>query len=88
MRIADGFLTRKVGADTVIIAIGERAKTFQGMVKMNETAKDIWNWVKEGLTEEEIAKRLAQEYDVDPETAAKDTAAILDEMEKQGFLER
>ena len=58
------------------------------MVKLNETAADIWHWIGEGLSEEQIAERLVQEYEVDSETAANDTRDILDEMEKQGFLER
>lgn len=55
MKIKDGFILREVMGKTVAVAIGERSKTFHGMIKMNKAATHIWRGIEAGLSEAEIA---------------------------------
>ena len=86
MRIKKGFVLRDVAGQTMVIATGEASKGFHGMVKLNSTGKDIWQGLTEGLTEAEIAARLTEKYEVEPEKAAADTRALIVQMEEAGFL--
>ena len=54
MRIKDGFVLRDVASSTMVIAVGEKSKTFKGMIKMNKTAKDIWLYIEQGLDTDQI----------------------------------
>lgn len=86
MRIKNGFVLREVAGQIMVIATGEASKDFHGMIKLNVTGKVIWLALQEGLSEEEIAKRLQEQFDVDSEKALQDTHAFLQQMEDMGFL--
>lgn len=86
MRIKSGFVLREVAGQAMVIATGEASKDFHGMVKLNDTGRDIWQGLMDGLDEGAIAEKLAQKYDVEPERAAKDTRAMMARMEEAGFL--
>ncbi len=86
MRIKNGFVLREVAGQIVVIATGEASKDFHGMIKLNVTGKVIWLALQEGLSEDEIAQRLQEQFDVDSEKALRDTRAFLEQMEGMGFL--
>lgn len=86
MRIKKGFVLREVAGQIMVIATGEASKDFHGMIKLNSTGKDIWEGLQEGLSEEDIAKRLQEKYDVDSEKAVQDTRAFIQEMKELGFI--
>lgn len=86
MRIKNGFVLREVAGQIMVIATGEASKDFHGMIKLNVTGKVIWLALQEGLSEEDIAKRLQEQFDVDSEKALEDTHAFLQQMEDMGFL--
>ena len=86
MRIKNGFVLREVAGQIVVIATGEASKDFHGMIKLNVTGKVIWLALQEGLSEDEIAQRLQEQFDVDSEKALRDTQAFLQQMEGMGFL--
>lgn len=86
MRIKNGFVLREVAGQPIVVATGEASKEFHGMVKLNQTGKDIWQGLMEGLTEEQIVEKLAEHYQVTKEKAAEDTRKLLGQMEQAGFL--
>lgn len=87
MRIKEGFVLREVAGQAVVIAVGEASKQFHGMINLNKTGKVIWRSIEEGLTEEEIAKRLTDEFEVDYETAQNDLKEMILKMQNAGVLE-
>lgn len=54
---------------------------------LNDVGSSILAWVDDGLTVPQIAARLPQEYDVDPEDATRDLHAFLDELSRAGVIE-
>lgn len=86
MRIKDGFVLREVAGKYMVIATGEASKSFNGMITLNQTGKEIWEGVTAGLTTEEIAENFEKNYDVTKEKALEDTGKIIAQMEKAGFL--
>lgn len=86
MRIKEGFVLREVAGEIIVIATGEASKDFKGMIRLNQTGKEIWEGLMNGLNEEEIAQNLAKNYEVDLEKAVADTHKYLKRMEEAGFL--
>lgn len=86
MRIKNGFVLREVAGQIMVIATREASKDFHGMIKLNTSGKVIWLGLQEGLSVEEIAKRLQEQFDVDFDKALQDTYAFLQQMEDKGFL--
>ena len=69
------------------MATGEAGKSFNGIVRNNETAAFIAELLKNEITEDEIVNKILEEYDVDEKTARKDVKKLLDTFKREGFLE-
>lgn len=87
MRIKEGFVIRDVLGQTVVVPTGEAGKDFTGMIKLNETGKDIWTALNEGKSEEQIVRMIIKEYDVTEERARAGVEKFLRNMMENGFLE-
>ena len=86
MRIKEGFVIREVAGQIVAVATGEAGENFQGMIRLNETGRDIWQGLMDGLSEQKIAEKLAETYEIPVGQARKDTRGLLEQMEEAGFL--
>lgn len=87
MKLKEGFITYNTGDENLLVATGEAGKSFNGIVRNNETAAFIAELLKNEITEEEIVNRILDTYDVDEKTAKKDVRKLLDTFKREGFLE-
>ncbi len=87
MKIKKGLILREIGGKAVVIATGDASLSFHGMIKLNETEKEIWKWIDAGLCSEEIADKLCGKYGIDRSKASSDVAEFTESMAKAGFLE-
>lgn len=87
MKIRKGFVLRPTLGYTVVVATGELAKTFGGMIKLNETSADIWRWVDEGLDRDEVIARYSKTYNVSAEIATRDYDNMVSNMKDAGIFE-
>lgn len=86
MRIKKGFVLREVAGQNMVIATGEASKDFHGMIKLNNTGKEIWQGLQEGMSEAEIAKGLQEKYQIEAEKAEQDTREFISKMLEMGFV--
>ncbi len=77
MKIKDGFILRQVAGNYIVIAVGDEAVDFNGMITVNETGAFLWKILADGATKEEMLEKLLTEYEVDEETAKKDITDFL-----------
>lgn len=90
MKTKEGFVIRKVAGEYVAVATGEASREFQGMIKLNETGKIIWEGLADGWTEEQIVESLAEKFGAksqeDHRVIADDVNAMIREMADAGLL--
>ena len=87
MKIKDGFILRKVSEAYVVIATGEAAASFNGMISLNETGALLWGKLAEGCESKKVlVDALLEEYDVSEELAAKDVDSFVAKVEAAGIL--
>lgn len=87
VKVKSGFVMRDVAGQTVIIATGEASRSFQGMIRVNDTGKLIWQELSNGLPEQDIVTKVTSEFDVDRSQATVDVAAFIEQMRSNGFLD-
>lgn len=87
MRIKDGFVLRDVASSTMVIAVGERSKTFKGMIKMNKTAKDIWLYIEQGLDTDQIVFNMSKKYNESEDKIKEDVLNIISILLKNDIIE-
>lgn len=78
LKTKKGFLLRKLGAEYMVVAIGEASKSFNGMIRMNETGAFYWKELEKGASEDDLVSRTMERFtDVDEASAREDVKAFL-----------
>ena len=86
MKIKDGFMLRKVGGQNVVVAVGKASRDFNGIIRLNDTGRFLWEKLANDMTEEQLLAALTAEYSVDPAQAKADIAEFLSTLKKAALL--
>ncbi len=86
MKIREGFILRKIGEDIIVVPVGKASADFHGMIKLNNTAADIWECLANEKNENEIVDFLLEKYDVSQEDAIRAVKSTVETLEKAGVL--
>ena len=88
MRIKKGFVLEEVGGSYLAIATGALAADFKSLIKLNETGAFLWRCIeREGLTTEELARKMVESYDISLDIATADVEKFIADLGKVGILE-
>ncbi len=77
----------EIDGECLLVPVGKLAVSMHGVVYLNETGREIWQGLTEGLDENAIAERLAERYEVDEAKARKDVAAAVEKLRAADVLE-
>lgn len=85
MKLKSGFITHNLDGEQYMICTDR--KSFNGMVKSNDTAAFIIDCLKSDTTESEIADKLMNEYsDADRATVENNVSDIITKLRSIGAL--
>ena len=89
MKIKSGFVLEQVGTGYLAVAVGERARDFAGLVRMNGTGAYLWGLLSESdMTREELLAKVLSEYEgVTSEQALADITAFETKLRENGIIE-
>ncbi len=71
----------------VVIATGEASREFHGMVKLNDTAAEIWGYIAENKNVDEMTSAMLEKYDIDEAKLRSDIEKTIKTLVDQGFAE-
>lgn len=86
MRLKYSFETMELDDGIVAIPVGEAAKEYHGVIKLNETAAFIFNLLQNDISEEEIVTALESEYKVAREKLIVDVKKYIDLFKTKDML--
>ncbi len=86
MKINKDLRLRRIDNKNFIVAVGEKSKTFNNTVKLNDTAAEIFEQLQKSKNNEEIAKKFVKEYSLSFEQAFSDVNDVVLQFEKAGFF--
>lgn len=87
MKIAEGFKLRPLGREFVVMAENMRQMNFNKMIALNSTAAFLWqNVTGREFTVQDLSDLLVGEYEVDRETADKDSETIAQKWIEAGIV--
>lgn len=87
MKIKSGFMLRSLGGQYVVVAVGDRSRSFNGLIRLNPTGAFIWQQLNAEKTEEQLAEAVAAEFEVDIDSAREDVREFAARLSDGGFLE-
>ena len=65
MKLTHVFETVEMGDEIVAVPVDNSSDTLHGVLKLNKEGLEIFDMLKQEITEEEIVKRLSDKYEND-----------------------
>lgn len=87
MKIKKGYKLRELAGQGVVVATGEEARKFHGMIQLNETGSVIWRCLEKGMERDAIVESILNDYDVAREVARQDVDKVLRQLLCEGIVE-
>lgn len=86
MKIKNGFMLKKVGGQNVVVALSEASRSFNGIIRLNDTGVFLWQKLQQETSEEQLLAALTAEYDIGEEQAKSDIAEFIAALRKAALL--
>ena len=86
MKIKNGYIMREVAGENVVIAVGEAARDFKGMIRLNPTGAFLWKLLESDTDESAMLAAMLDKYDIDEDTAKRDIAAFVSSVKGAGLI--
>lgn len=86
MKIQPGYFLRNVLDMYVVMGTGKEAYRPNTIMSTNETGAFLWKLMEQGAERDELIDKMLAEYDVDRETAQKDTDAFIASLKEKALI--
>lgn len=87
MKIKSDFILREMDDMSIVVAVGESAAKFNGVINLNGTAEFMWKKLSEGCTKEELIESVLEEYDVPAQTVQTDVEQFIAKLREENILD-
>jgi hypothetical protein len=81
------YATRTLGGETVVVPIRGRAAELESVYTLNAVGAVVWAELEEPRTADEIAGRVAGEFEVAVDAARSDVTRFLETLLEEGMIE-
>ena len=77
-----GFVLRKMGEGYIAVAVGAASQAFNGMIRLNESGKFLWEQMETGIERDALVQKMLEQFDgLDRETAEADLDEFLESIQ-------
>ncbi len=87
MKVKSGLVLHTLGNEYVVVPVGERTKTFHGMIRMNKTGAFLWENMTGNFTKEMLIAALLDRYEITAEIAEDAVTQFIQKLSDGGILE-
>ncbi len=87
MKTKSGFILRALGDNYIIVPVGPEAQRFNGIIKINETGKLIWEMLEGSSTEDQIIDAMTEQFDIGREQAEHDVKTFIEKAAKANLID-
>lgn len=86
MKVKEGFITKKVAGDVIVIPAEQALVDFKAIITLNETGAYLWELLQEDTTREVLVEKMLEEYDAEKDVILTDVDEFLSVLEAKGLL--
>lgn len=87
MKIAEGFVLKKIIDQNVVVPLGKRNVNFNTMISLNDSGAFLWEQLQTEKTEEELLAAMLDEYDIDEAKASEGIKVFIGKLKDAKLLE-
>lgn len=86
MKVNPNVLHRNIAGEDILVPVGETALDHNGLFVLTPTGAEMWDYLAEGKTLDELVSIMSEDYDIDPETIRTDADALLEKLKGLGLI--
>lgn len=86
MKLNPVFVKRDIMGESILVPTAQGAGEYNGLIPLNEVGGFIYDLLKDTVDVNELAEKVAAEFEVDSETARRDTEAFLQKLQNHGVI--
>ncbi len=86
MKLTHKFVANEIGGHFIAVPVGEGQSPFNGFVKLNETARYIFDQLNEEISKEELTGRVVGKFGCTKDLAEENVDYIIDGLRKANLL--
>lgn len=87
MKLKYKFIIREIGDTFVAAAVGDDVTEFNGMIKLNETGKFIFELLLKNVDFDIIVDKITEKYTVSKSEAINAVSVFIDKLKSKGLIE-
>ena len=88
MKLKEPYILTELGDDIIAMPKNRKSEASDRIIRLNETAADIWRGIEREKTAEEIAADLVEKYDgIDLAEALKHVKNTVEKLRSSGVVE-
>lgn len=72
------YIMREIAGESILVSVGDGVADFCGIVKLNASAKVVWNTLQNGTTKTELIQALIDVFHISEEQAKSDAEKSLE----------
>ena len=80
MKLKYNFAIQEVTDFWAAVPVGKDARRYRGVMSLNESAKDMMEFLREDITEEQLVQKMLETYDVPEEQLRHDVAELIQKL--------
>ena len=82
------YILREISGETILVSVGNGIADFCGIVRLNQSAKVLWQALQKGAGKEELITALTEAFSVTHEQATEDVDNVLRLLLDRGMISR
>ena len=86
MKLNPVFIKRDIMGEIILVPTAQAAGEYNGLIALNEVGGFLYDLLPENDDLNELVKKVCAEFDVDEDTARKDTAEFLRQIRDQKVI--
>ncbi len=86
MKIKDGYMTRPMGENHIVVAIDDIEDEFDGLITLNNSGLFIWEKLQNDITYDDLLQSIVDHYDAPKDIIKTDLDKFLSNAEKANLL--
>ena len=86
MKVKEGYMLRNVADNYIVVAVGENALDFNGLITTNETGAFLWELLEDNKSFDDLLSSVLNEYEIDEATAKADIDGFIKKLKDADLL--
>lgn len=86
MKTNPNVIHRNVAGEDILVPVGETALEHNGLFVLTPTGAEMWDYLAEGKTLDEIVTVMSEDYEAEPDEIRKDAEALILKLKAMNLL--